>query len=110
MENFDDRWKSVESLLQERFQKLPDMEGILFLIGINELGQAPPKKKWNKEQKQDLMHIAVCELLSRRGYYELVGKDQDGWPHYEELQPVPAAGLNAQEQLLKECIVEYFGL
>jgi hypothetical protein len=110
MENFDDRWKSVESLLQERFQKLPDMEGTLFLIGINELGHTPPRKKWTKEQKQDLMHIAVCELLSRRGYYELVGRDGDGWPHYEEVKPVPAAGLNAQEQLLKECIVEYFGL
>jgi hypothetical protein len=56
------------------------------------------------------MHIAVCELLSRRGYYELLGRDEDGWPHYQELQPVPSEGLKAQEQLLKECIVEYFDL
>jgi hypothetical protein len=109
MENFNDRWKQVEILLQERFGKLPDMEGILFLIGMNEVGKDPDRRKWTKEQKQDLMHVAVCRLLSQQGYFEFVGNDSDGWPHYEEVKPVPAAGLQAQEQLLKECIVEYFG-
>lgn len=108
MENFEERWKQVEEMLQERFGKLPDMEGILFLIGINELGKMPEKRKWNKEQKQDLMHIAVCRLLSIKGYYQFVGKDEDGWPHYEEVQQVSATGLQSQEQLLKECIVTYF--
>lgn len=110
MENFEERWKNVESLLQERFGKLPDMEGILFLIGVNELGQTPKKKRWTKEQKQDLMHIAVCTLLSLDGYFILMGKDEDGWPHFENIQPVPAADLQSQEQLLKEGVVRYFGL
>jgi len=110
MENFEVRWKQVEQLLVERFEKLPDMEGILFLIGMNELGRGPDRRKWTKEQKQDLMHIAVCKLLSQRGYFEFEGNDGDGWPHYNEVKPVPAAGLQSQEQLLKECIVEYFGL
>lgn len=108
MENFDARWKIVETMLQERFDKLPDMEGILFLIGINELGKNPERKKWSKEQKQDLMHIAVCKLLSQKGYYEYLGVDGDGWPHYEEVEVVPATGLQSQEQLLKECVIEYF--
>lgn len=109
MENFGERWKNVELMLEDRFGKLPDMEGILFLIGMNELGLAPERKKWSKEQKQDLMHIAVCKLLSEKGYYAFVGKDGDGWPHYEEVKQVPAEGLQAQEQLLKECVVAYFG-
>lgn len=110
MEHFEERWKKVETLLEERFGKVPDMEGILFLIGMNELGQMPKRKNWTKEQKQDLMHIAVCTLLSRDGYFVMIGKDDDGWPHFENIQPVPAADLKSQEQLLKECVVTYFGM
>jgi len=108
MENLELRWKKVEAFLEDRFNKLPDMEGILFLIGINELGKDPSRKKWTKEQKQDLMHIAVCKLLSQRGFYEFIGTDADGWPHYEEVMPVSVTGLQGQEQLLKECVIEYF--
>ncbi|HTN44906.1 MAG TPA: hypothetical protein VL098_01060 [Flavipsychrobacter sp.] len=108
MENFDERWKNVEKMLQERFGKVPDMEGILFLIGMNELGQMPKRKTWSKEQKQDIMHIAVCTLLSQDGYFVMIEKDQDGWPHFENIQPVPATELQTQEQLLKECVVKYF--
>jgi hypothetical protein len=108
MENFEQRWKQVEALLQERFGKVPDMEGILFLVGINELG-ALPTRKFTKEQKQDLMHIAVCTLLSLEGYYRLAGRDDDGWPHFDHLKPVPADTMKGQEVLLKECVIQYFG-
>jgi hypothetical protein len=107
MENFAERWFATEQMLKDRFGKVPDMEGILFLIGINELGNTP-RKKFSKEQKQDLMHIAVCTLLSQEGYYEYLGRDGDGWPHFEEVAAVPVAGLKNQEQLLKECVVRYF--
>lgn len=107
MENFEERWIQVEFMLRERFGKVPDMESILFLIGVNELGKLP-NRKFSKEQKQDLMHVAVCSLLSRRGYYEYEGLDGDGWPHYMQVKPVEAEGLQTQERILKECIVEYF--
>ena len=106
MENFEQKWKDTEALLHERFGKVPDMEGILFLIGVNELGKLP-RRKFSKEQKQDLMHVAVCTLLSQLGYYTFVGRDDDGWPHFNEVLPVTAAGKE-QEQMLKECIVRYF--
>ncbi len=109
MEHFEQRWAAAEQLLKERFGKLPDMEGILFLIGVNELGKLP-RRKFSKEQKRDLMHVAVCTLLSSRGYYAFVGRDDEGWPHYNELMPVDAAGLGQQEQMLKECIISYFEL
>ena len=108
MEKFEERWKEVEDLLQERFGKLPDMEGILFLIGVNELGMLPRRRKFTKEQKQDLMHIAVCSLLSRKGYFRFVDRDEEGWPHFEELRPVEVSGLDGQERLLKECVIDYF--
>ena len=107
MENFEERWIQVEFMLRERFEKVPDMEAILFLIGVNELGGIPAKK-FTKEQKQDLMHVAVCSLLSRRGYYEFIARDDDGWPHYDQLKPVEAEGLQTQERILKECVIEYF--
>jgi hypothetical protein len=107
MENFEQRWQDTEKLLQERFGKVPDMEGMLFLIGVNELGRMP-RRKFSKEQKQDLMHIAVCTLLSQLGYYTFAGRDEDGWPHFDELMPVTVKGIGEQEQILRECIVRYF--
>ena len=108
MENFEQRWMDMQQMLAERFGKVPDMEGILFLIGINELGGIPEKKKFTKEQKQDLMHIAVCRLLSQLGYYEFVLRDEEGWPHYQEIKKIPLTGMAGQEQMLKECVLEYF--
>ena len=71
------RWWNLESKLVERFGKKPDVETrILFLIGVQEFGEM--RKKFSKEQKQDLMHIAVCSLLSQSGYYEIEGVDEDG--------------------------------
>jgi len=107
MENFEQKWLATEIILKERFGKVPDMEGILFLIGVNELGSLP-RKKFSKEQKQDLMHIAVCTLLCQLGYYEYVGRDEEGWPHFNDLMAVPVTGINSQERLLKECMIQYF--
>lgn len=108
MENFEQRWKAVETLLEARFEKVPDMEGILFLIGMNEFGNSPKKTKFTKEQKQDLMHIAVCSLLAQEGYYELQGYDDEGWPHFIALKEVEVADMQGQEDLLKECMIRYF--
>lgn len=107
-EDFAQRWNHVESMLTERFGKKPNMEAILFLIGVQELGN--DKKKFTKEQKQDLMHIATCTLLSQSGYYEREGIDKDGWPHFREVSPVPKMDMLTQEHFLKEHIIAYFGL
>ncbi len=107
MENFEQRWLDTQEMLRGRFGKVPDMEGMLFLIGLNELG-APPDEKFTKEQKQDLMHIAVCTLLSQVGYYEYAGRDADGWPHFDALKSPPGGGVKEQEQMLKECVIRYF--
>lgn len=108
--SFDDRWKALENMLQERFDKIPDLQAILFLIGVNEYSGRIPKIKFSKEQKQDLMHVAVCKLLSNEGYYQFEGFDEEGWPHYIEIKKPEAADLNAQEQLLKKHILQYFDL
>ena len=104
----DFEWLRVRHLVQKTFGKdaLPDLNGILFLIGIQELGRW--KKEYTKEEKQDLMHIAICRLLSYDGYYRFVGRDADGWPHYDAVLPIETKGVEAQEEFLKIKVIQYF--
>ncbi len=88
--------------------KLPDLRSILFIIGVQELGKGP--LEFSKEEKQDLMHIAVCSLLENDGYYEFEGKDADGWPHWKIGKPFKLKGADHQEKLLKQKIVTYFNI
>jgi hypothetical protein len=100
------RWWNLEARLAERFGKKPDMEAILFLIGINETGFLP--EKITKEQKQDLMHVATCSLLAPSGYYIFEGKDEEGWPHYKQVKELPIMALRDQENFLRDHILLYF--
>ena len=85
---------------------VPDVNAMLFLIGMQELGRIKPN--FSKEEKQDLMHLAVCRLLSSDGYYEFVGRDTEDWPHYKLVAAVPKQGEGEQEVLLKAKIITYF--
>ncbi|MEP6465440.1 MAG: hypothetical protein ABJB05_04005 [Parafilimonas sp.] len=100
------RWWNLEARLAERFGKKPDMEAILFLIGMQETGFI--KQKITKEQKQDLMHVAICTVLSTSGYYAFEMKDKDGWPHFIQLKEHTAMPLYEQENFLKDHILFYF--
>lgn len=105
-DDLQQRWWNLEAKLVERFGKKPDMEAILFLIGIQEFGEI--REKFTKEQKQDLMHVSVCNLLSQSGYYELESVDADGWPHFRQLKPMPDMSMPEQENFLKDHILLYF--
>lgn len=101
------KWDALLKRMGEEFGEEPDLQAILFLIGVQELGQGP--RKFSKDEKQDLMHIAVCRLLSTYGYYTLTGIDQDGWPHWELVNKLPPLSLKEQDLLLKQAVVEYLG-
>ena len=105
-DDLQQRWWALEAKLMERFDKKPDLETVLFLIGIQEFGQV--REKFTKEQKQDLMHVAVCSLMVPSGYYELEGVDADGWPHFKQLKPMPVMDAITQENFLKDHILLYF--
>jgi hypothetical protein len=106
--NLDFEWLRVRHIVKDAFGRdsLPDMNSILFLVGMQELGYL--KEDFTKEEKQDLMHIAVCKLLSMDGYYKFVGRDGDGWPVYELVKAVDEKGVKNQETLLKLKTIEYF--
>jgi hypothetical protein len=105
-DDLQQRWWNLEAKLAERFGKKPDLETILFLIGMQETGIL--KEKITKEQKQDLMHVAVCNLLSPSGYYEMKSVDEDGWPHFTQLKAMPEMNNFDQENFLKDHILLYF--
>ncbi len=106
---FDFEWLRIRHFVKDRLgsKDLPDLNAILILIGIQELGRLKAGK-FSKEEKTDLMHVASCSLLGLDGYFTFKGLDQDGWPHFEQLKPFSLKGVNAQERYLKEKIVQYF--
>lgn len=101
------RWSRLMALIQQNMGKRPkDLNAVLFLIGVQELGRG--QAYFSKEEKQDLMHIAICKVLSYSGYYTLDGVDADGWPHWTLQKKLPRFDLLEQEQLLKLNVLEYF--
>lgn len=82
-----------------------DIQTLVFLIGVRELGQG--QREFTKNEKIEVMHISICRLLMPFGYYKLVGLDQDGWPHYEVDEVLPELTSGEQERLMKEAIVQY---
>ena len=105
-DDLQQRWWALEAKLVERFGKKPDLEAVLFLIGMQETGFL--QEKISKEQKQDLMHIATCRLLSIYGFYDLKGLDEQGWPHWENKDKLPVLSLKEQDLLLKQAVLDYF--
>src|SRR5690606_30006503 len=93
-----DKWNQVIKFFKENFTdgEALDLDGILFLIGVQELGKGTGRFK--KDDKINLMHIAVCRLLEPYGYYRFDGRDQEGWPQFELITELPE--LKANEQSL----------
>lgn len=102
----ENEWLEVESYIKERFDMEPELDAIIFLIGLQELGKGPIKL--DKDQKMDVMHIGVCSLLEPYGYYKLDGLDEEGWPHFSRNKKLPFLSADEQKELMKESIVAYF--
>ena len=102
------RWELVVKKLSNQFAdgELLDLDAIIYLIGVQELGQF--NRAFKKDHKLDLMHIAVCRLLEPYGYYEFDYYDDDKWPHYKVKSQLPNLKAGEQSILMKEAIVNYF--
>lgn len=102
------RYDLIVSKLTARFAEgdTLDLDSIIYLIGLQELGQL--HHTFKKDEKVNLMHIAICRLLEPFGYYQFDYEDPDGWPHYKMLEPLPPLKAGEQQVLMKEAIVLYF--
>lgn len=103
-----ERWDYLVEKLSEKFSDGDPLEldAIIYLVGVQELGQY--HRKYKKDDKLDLMHIAICRLLEPYGFYEFSFFDEDGWPHYNVLEELPSLKAGEQTVLMKEAIVFYF--
>lgn len=102
----DEQWEQVKEYIRKLFNKEPDVQAALFLIGMREVGLA--KQELSKEDKQDLMNLAFCRVCSSSGYFRVTGRDEDGWPVWEQVKPVPQMKAAQQEQFIRDHIILYF--
>ncbi len=104
--DFELRWKKLLERLGNQFGEEVDLEAILFLIGVQELGLG--SRRFKKDEKLDLMHIAICRVLMPYGFYEFSHTDAEGWPHYVALNKLPFLTDREQKELMRKAIIEYF--
>ena len=107
-EQLKNRWDKVVEILSNQFAEgeLLDLDAIIYLIGVQELGKV--HQMFKKDEKLNLMHIAICRLLEPYGYYEFDYVDKEGWPHFKVKEELPPLKAGEQSVLMKEAIVNYF--
>ncbi|WP_333598944.1 hypothetical protein [Flavobacterium sp.] len=107
-EQLKNRWDKVVALLSNQFAEgdVLDLDAIIYLIGVQELGKV--HQTFKKDEKLNLMHIAICRLLEPYGFYEFDYVDKEGWPHYKVKEELPPLKAGEQSVLMKEAIVNYF--
>ena len=103
-----DKWDELVEKLTQQFSEGDELslDSIIYLIGVQELGQG--KKQFKKDEKVNLMHIAICKLLEPYGYYEFDFFDNEGWPHYRIVANLPNLKPGEQTVLMKEAVIHYF--
>jgi hypothetical protein len=106
MKDVDQEFQKVMDFMDKEFGEGGDLQTVLFMIGIQELGKG--YKKLNKNQKLDVLHIAVCTLLEQYGYYEFEGLDEEGWPHFKATDKLPFLKPGHQSTLMKQAAIDYF--
>ncbi len=100
------KFQKVKKEIEKNFGEGLDVQALLFLIGVNELGIG--YKEFSKDEKMELLHIAICTLLEPYGYYNFTHRDKDNWPHFELVQKLPPLSPQEQQHLIKEAIIDYF--
>ena len=104
--NLIQKWDMLTSTLEEKFDMDANLEAILMLVGIQELGRIPDSL--SKDQKLDVMHVAICTLLEDYGFYNYKGEDEDGWPHWDREKKIPNLKGEEQDVLIKTALIGYF--
>lgn len=105
MIDVDKKWKEVITRLEKEFNQEMTLKGVLYLIGVQELGFG--LKKFEREEKLSVLHVATCKILVPFGYYKFEKIDDEGWPHYAELAAIKELSEKEQGLLIKKAIIKY---
>lgn len=104
--NVEINFRSLVKKLEVTFGEGLELDTIILLIGVQELGLG--YQEFSKDEKMNLMHIAICTVLEPYGVYKYLSTDDEGWPHFEKVKNIPAISNSDQEHLLKEAVISYF--
>ena len=105
MTDLDKTWSQLLEKLEKQFDQEMTLKGVLYLIGVQELNLGI--KQYEREEKVNVLHVAICKILGPFGFYKFDRIDEDGWPHYIELKAIKNLSENQQELLMKEAIIKY---
>jgi hypothetical protein len=105
MKDLEKKWGELIERLEKQFDDEMTLKGILYLIGVQELNFGI--KRFDREEKINVLHVATCKLLSTYGYYKFDSIDKDGWPHYTELKALQNLSEEDQGRLIMEAIINY---
>lgn len=100
------KYKELLAELEKTFGGGMDLQSVIFLIGVQELGKG--YQKFSKRQKLELMHVGVCTVLEPFGFYKTIGRDKENWPHFEFVKELPPLDDAQQKHLMKEAVLSYF--
>ncbi len=99
-------WVKIQLMLRKKFGEIPDLQSVLFIIGLQELGMNHQVLK--REQKIDLIHVGICTVLTPFGYYKKLGVDNEGWPHFKCIKKLPQDLVGEQQNVfMKKAIITY---
>jgi len=105
MTDLDKKWSQLLEKLEKQFDQEMTLKGVLYLIGVQELNLGI--KQYEREEKVNVLHVAICKILAPFGFYKFDRIDEDGWPHYIELKAIKNLSENQQELLMKEAVIKY---
>ena len=107
MDDLNKKWDALVFRLEKKFDDEMTLKGILYLIGVQELNMGI--KRFGREEKLDILHVAVCKILTPFGFYKFEKIDDEGWPHWTELKALKMLDEQKQGLLMKEAIIKYLG-
>jgi len=104
----DFNWLKVRHFIKDSLnvEELPGVETVLFMIGLQDLGII--STNFTKEQKVEITTLGTCVVLSRYGYFEKRGIDENGWPIWIEKKTFSPANEMEEQKIIKEAIIKYF--
>ena len=102
----EENWEQLLLEISKRFSVTADFDFMLFLIGVQELGEG--MRPYTREEKMDLINLGKCTLLARSGYLEQTGMDDGGWPVFQEKDSLKSLTPSFLNYTLKRAAFDYF--
>jgi hypothetical protein len=102
-----DRWDSLVSEISTRFGRKPDIDSLLFLIGVQSVGRGY-EPDIPKERKQSLIMEGSYLAFETIGVYQRVGMERNGFWIWQKNFDLPELTVDEQEKLLQVGILNYF--